>query len=494
MSLKKIEFLYENPLQMIAGKIRNLIEISQNIKIIAGFLTDNGLDLIFSPIKKDPKKLSLLLIGSANQNAFDAIDRLISIRVDKSKILVDLGHTRLSNSGFVKYHPMMHSKIYFFEIDSKTSAAIIGSHNMTSFALGGLNSEAAIYIEGDKTNPLFQDILSHINKCASEAVPYDPTMQEIYAEYFRMYMERLATFIFYKGEKVNYKDRTFIIIAQLDSSLARLSAGDKIFFRAPDIIKFLSKLDIDVHIYIFDKLPKNPLEALKNLHSPKEKYKGTVSGTNKNDSLDTANVNLVIDDLKNPIISKKPTPYNFSSGVNEFQIIVDINSILEKEFEYKFTAEIDKIIPELNENKSIDYQLNNSVMNVDDTEQIEDLNNWVQNLPNWIQGPWYKVKGLKIETKSREELRYIELSPYGDNFILYSYARNQIISEESRAYCIRCKDFIEYNSSRPLCIKCFKIWAKFGKNSNYPEKYCHRCGTSYKTTIKTPFCNDCEKL
>lgn len=57
-------------------------------------------------------------------------------------------------------------------------------------------------------------------------------------------------------------------------------------------------------------------------------------------------------------------------------------------------------------------------------------------------------------------------------------------------YCIRCREPIDYDNSKPFCSNCYPLWAKF-KNSEYPEKYCHKCGIKTKTTKSKPICKDC---
>jgi hypothetical protein len=48
----------------------------------------------------------------------------------------------ISRAQYARYHPMLHSKVYFFELAGGTSTAFVGSHNLTRFALYGLNGEA----------------------------------------------------------------------------------------------------------------------------------------------------------------------------------------------------------------------------------------------------------------------------------------------------------------------------------------------------------------
>ena len=49
---------------------------------------------------------------------------------------------------------MLHSKVYLLDMPGDEAVAVIGSHNMTGFALGGLNGEASVMLEGHKTDPV----------------------------------------------------------------------------------------------------------------------------------------------------------------------------------------------------------------------------------------------------------------------------------------------------------------------------------------------------
>lgn len=63
----------------------------------------------------------------------------------------------------------------------------------------------------------------------------------------------------------------------------------------------------------------------------------------------------------------------------------------------------------------------------------------------------------------------------------------------AKGFCIRCKEEgILYNRDRPLCPKCFRAWDKF-KNPDFPEKHCHRCGKTNKTSFTKPLCPSCYK-
>ncbi|MFC1955189.1 phospholipase D family protein [Chloroflexota bacterium] len=58
-------------------------------------------------------------------------------------------------------------------------------------------------------------------------------------------------------------------------------------------------------------------------------------------------------------------------------------------------------------------------------------------------------------------------------------------------YCIRCRKNIKLDLKAPYCPDCYSVWAKY-KDTDYKEKYCHKCGKPNKaTTMKRPVCVSC---
>jgi phosphatidylserine/phosphatidylglycerophosphate/cardiolipin synthase-like enzyme len=62
----------------------------------------------------------------------------------------------------------------------------------------------------------------------------------------------------------------------------------------------------------------------------------------------------------------------------------------------------------------------------------------------------------------------------------------------NKGFCIRCHNQMELNPKKPLCSKCYPIWAKYSDRT-YPEKYCHICGKESKQSVDKPVCITCYK-
>ncbi len=59
-------------------------------------------------------------------------------------------------------------------------------------------------------------------------------------------------------------------------------------------------------------------------------------------------------------------------------------------------------------------------------------------------------------------------------------------------FCIRCGTKIPLNPDKPLCSKCFPVWAKYS-DPTYPENCCHVCGKESKQSVEKPVCYSCYK-
>src|SRR5262245_10606087 len=148
-------------------------------------MTVEGFESIAAPICAQPDKLQAIVVGAGTWRAYDAFDRLLALGVQQDRLRVHLGHSRPTTSGarhpFLRYHPMLHSKVFMFTLDHEICATLIGSHNLTGFALTGLNGEAGVLIEGLAGAQPFTDVGKHIDAAVAESVQYDPLDREAYA-------------------------------------------------------------------------------------------------------------------------------------------------------------------------------------------------------------------------------------------------------------------------------------------------------------------------
>ena len=112
-----------------------------------------------------------------------------------------------------------------------TASAFIGSHNMTSFALTGLNGEAAVMLEGPaELAGIRQGPRTRRGRPATRPLPYSSGLKEAYAWWAREFLEGLRIEVHLP------QDWTIIRTILLFASAARSDrpkAGDHIYFEIP---------------------------------------------------------------------------------------------------------------------------------------------------------------------------------------------------------------------------------------------------------------------
>jgi hypothetical protein len=132
----------------------------------------------------NPTKLECMVVGAGTYRAFEAIDGLLDAGVAPNRLFVHLGMSRTTGgrrNPFARYRPMLHSKIYLLDMGAGNASAFFGSHNLTGFAMQGLNGEASILLEGDANDEAFVALRRHVTISMAEATEYNRAMKAAYA-------------------------------------------------------------------------------------------------------------------------------------------------------------------------------------------------------------------------------------------------------------------------------------------------------------------------
>ena len=75
---------------------------------------------------------------------------------------------------------LLHPKIYFFEYKDGSQKLLVGSHNFTTRAVAGINVEASLLVDLQKTDKLSQDVSSFLEKIKHDCEIFDPNKIEEY--------------------------------------------------------------------------------------------------------------------------------------------------------------------------------------------------------------------------------------------------------------------------------------------------------------------------
>ena len=333
------EILFHRPQRELASLLRGRLDGCTSASLIAGFMTVDGIEAVAEPLRAEPGKLSCLVVGAGTYKAFDACDLLLEAGVESGAVRVHLGFTRPTNSklGFVPYHPMLHSKVYLMERGDGTASAFVGSHNLTAFALKGLNGEAGVLLEGPSSSAQFDAIRAHIDEAAHQAVVYDPSKKAAYAWWAERYISGLGG-RFKDAPREPTTPRTMVVIAQC-AGPDLPAAADVVYFEIPAEVDPVTSLRTDVHLYLFDTLPRTPAQGLKELALAKRSFKCRTTGVEDDRGGLELSADWEIRERQRPVLRKTPDPFRPSPRRGMQQIRVQVRDESVGPFEYLFDAD-----------------------------------------------------------------------------------------------------------------------------------------------------------
>jgi hypothetical protein len=404
--------LFDHPQREIASLIQERLAACETAKIVTGFATPGGLAAIAGPIRERPGILSTFIVGAGTYPAFEALDGLIASGVSQSSLFIHLGHTAKTtgkNNPFARYRPMLHSKIYYFEMPDGTASAFIGSNNLTSYAMRGLNGEASVLLEGSMQDPAFAEIRSHISKAQIQARPYDTSLKSAYAYWFREYLAGLAEKTRDPRDFTN--GRIILIFAESEEG-SDPCAGDIIFFEIPHGITLLKTLKTEVHLFLFDTLPPNPLAALNQVASSKRRFSCIVSGIADKQGFTEVPANWKILDSAKPVLEEIPSgTLRPATPKNMQQVQAEVKRELKAPPKYLFENPINQWDPVYipNDKNSLNPDYGKSA-----SESKEAPSN---------QGVWHLVTGLRPRernSKEKDKMLLDFVAPSSGSFILVS--------------------------------------------------------------------------
>jgi len=246
---------------------------------------------------------------------------------------------------------MLHSKVYFMEMPNDQACAFIGSHNVTSFALQGLNGEAGVQLEGPASGPEFGVIREHIRIAAEEAVPYSPGMKEAFAWWTKEFIEGLRTAIDIPQDWNTV--RTILIFASAAAG-DRPNTGEHLYFEIPTGIEQIESLRTEMHLFLFSTLPPDPWEALQRVASADAAYTCKVLGAENLQGNLELKAHWQIETQPAPVLRRvpsgvlRPAP---SAGMQQVRAEVQAPEVVH--YEYLFEREKRTWWPSLSEREEL---------------------------------------------------------------------------------------------------------------------------------------------
>jgi hypothetical protein len=411
--------LFDKPQCEIASLIEGYITKALSVHIVTGFASPAGIAAIAKPLAANPGKLKGLVVGAATYPAFKALDNLHSDGVPLDRLYVHLGHTIMTGgrkNPFARFHPMMHSKIYYMELPDGRDCAFIGSHNATAFALTGLNGEASVMLEGPHESPEFAKIREHITEAQRQAVPYRPNMKAAYAWWVREFIDGMRAEIKIPVDAVAM--RTILLFAKAPIGNLPL-VEDHLYFEIPQGIEHINSLKADVHLFLFETLPADPMSALAAALTADAIYTCSILGAENRQGNREVVAQWLIDAEPYPVL--RPVPggvFRPATGLGLQQVRAEVASCEVERFEYLFDSEKAEWDPILSQNIESDSV---SASGTDCAEVLKEAWGGRDHCRDWslVIGLAPRLEAAK--TKDEEALKLV--APESGSFILVSPKR-----------------------------------------------------------------------
>lgn len=412
-----VKVLFDAPQRELASTLRDLYARCTSTSIVTGFMTVEGAGALLDVLAAEPAKLSSLVVGAGTWRAFDAFDTLLNAGVSGTCLRVHLGHSRPTGAsarfGFYRYHPMLHSKIYYFELPDDRCAAIVGSHNLTGFALHGLNGEAATLMEGPAEHRVFVDVRSHLTAASQGAVEYDPAQRDAYAWWAAEFMNGFAA-KFDDRPRDGEAQRTIIILAEAEDGAP--SRAQIVYFELPAALGKLQSMRAEVHLYLFDQLPSDPSDALIRLAEAKHAFWCKAVGIEDDQGGREFRADWYVTDALHPVVRRTVRPFRPQPAADMQQVRVKVVNKLFGGFDYIFGTTKREFEPVFDDSAAIQAPAT-----------VRSELNELGLIPPEDQ-PWFKVVGLKLKVRE-DEGPYKEalaaLAPESGRYVLLSVFRRK---------------------------------------------------------------------
>lgn len=307
------------------------------------------------------------------------------------------------------------------EMGDGTTSALVGSHNLTGFALQGLNGEAGVLLDGPSPSAEFQDIRTHIAEAVSQGVIYDPSKKEAYAWWAEQYID---------GLRGRFKDRprdaasqkTMVVMAEWNGPDLP-GTDDLVYFEIPQAIDPITSLQTEVHLFLFDTLPRTPALGLNDLANAKHSFRCRTRGVEDDRGGLELRAHWQIQNRMKPVLDKTPYPFRPSpqSGMQQIRVQVSDESLAL--FDYLFDAEHATWLPSLDE------------------EALDPGMGLVAGSPKSAHAEsrerWFRVNDLVRVGEGermprRDRMALTDMSPESGNYILMSLRRRRRESVSAR--------------------------------------------------------------
>ena len=254
---------------------------------------------------------------------------------------------------------------------------------------------------------VFDEVRSHIDESYRQAAPYDPSLKEAYARWFRDYLEQLSIDATDMPRDEETR-RTIILFAEAPPSRVP-SPGERIYFEIDQRITEVNSIDTEVHLHLFSVMPATPAAALSRSGTSDLALLGRVEAIDSAAGSAEVRADWFIDDSCGmPALKPTTSPFRPTLTPGKQQIRAQILGNQGARFDYLFDTGRGTWSPRLGEQGLRD----------EETDTV-----------------WYAVTGFReADTDEAAGLQFLsdlrELSPESGSFILFSRRRRKLGERE----------------------------------------------------------------
>lgn len=251
------KFLFGTPQKEVYSLLTKRIAHCKSISIVTDKITVHGVSWLTEALGAYRDRLKTLVIGSGTYSAFGKLDELLPRRRPGFELndafRVHLGFTRELTSGtYPLHHPTLRGGVFLLDMGDG-AVALLGSRNLTTFTLGGLNCEAGVLIEGATWSQEFEEIRSYIDGVKNQSTIYDPEKKHGYAWWTNSRKKgrpRPTVWPIPGGGATNRRpDRTILAVLNSDE-LPRY--GETIYFEIKYWPEHFNRTNTKLHLYLTD--------------------------------------------------------------------------------------------------------------------------------------------------------------------------------------------------------------------------------------------------
>ena len=269
-------------------------------------------------------------------------------------------------------------------------------------------------LDGPSSSSEFDDIRNHIAEAVRQAVVYDPSMKDAYNWWAVQFIDGLKAKF---DDRPRDAERKRTIVLMAESAGPDVPGKDNvIYFEIPEAIGQIASMRTDVHLFLFDKLPATPAQALNQLQMAKQSFWCRTIGLEDDRGGVELRANWEIQNRTMPTLIKTPNPFRPTPQREMQQVRIQLRNDVCGAFEYLFDSDRASWLPSLEDHEQVQAErAERGFLQSLELIPREDLE-------------WYRVNELVPEGERTSEayrMALIDMSPQSGNYILMSPRRRK---------------------------------------------------------------------